>query len=376
MSTTIVPITDENLELVSRAGAKFGMPRSAGWLRRCLFDPTVGDLTSDRIRGHMSIDEKGDVKAMQCYYYQPLYFKQKKFLGGTGALMGADSKYGEELLCVLDRNKETKTRDELGFGNCIVGKRSATVNRKVYKMREPLYRPLDMRICILDWAVFPLAVLGRLHLRTPLISRFVYKAFRPLFLAKNWLSKVFARTYGYIMVECDGFDNCRFLDFWQRFLAGNDGVISSREPKRLCWLFNDSIKAGKVLLVTAEKDDRIYGYALLREKEQCDRPPLDYEIIDICAVGNERKCLMALCGEAVRMASRHNGTKVIFYGSMPNQETWLDPLFKHCIKMVNAPFMYVTRNIDLKESLAQNRGWFFGPFDGERCMGHGGNINL
>ena len=167
----------------------------------------------------------------------------------------------------------------------------------------------------------------------------------------------------------------RFEDFWRRFLAANDGVISSREPKRLQWLFNDSIKAGKVLLATAEKDGRIDGYVLLREQYGCEQPPRSYDIIDICAVGNEAACLSALCFCATEMAGRNGGVKLYFSGSMPGQEEWLDRYLPLKKTMGNAPFMYVTYYPDIKDSLAQNKGWFFGPFDGERCLGHGGYID-
>jgi hypothetical protein len=59
-------------------------------------------------------------------------------------------------------------------------------------------------------------------------------------------------------------------------------------------LFDESIRAGKVLLATAEKDGRIDGYVLLRVREGCQRPPKLYDIIDICAVGNDTCCLKEL----------------------------------------------------------------------------------
>ena len=55
MAIKILPIAKDNLAVVSRAAAKFGMPRSEGWLRRCMFDPTVEDLVQDPVRGHMAV---------------------------------------------------------------------------------------------------------------------------------------------------------------------------------------------------------------------------------------------------------------------------------------------------------------------------------
>ena len=376
MKTTITAVTEDNLQLVREGGAKWGMPRSVGWLRRCLFDPTVEDWVSDKIRGHMSVDENGDVKAIHCYYYQPCYFQQKKILGGTGAILGADSKYGEELLCVLDKDNESKELGVIGFANCIATKHAAKVNRVVHKMREPPYRSKEIRIGAADLSAYPLGVMGRLHLYSPFVAFLVFMSLRPL----AWFVRGFACVFGkhgkYRVVERSSFGDARFDDFWNRFLAANDGVVSSRDPRRLRWLFDESIKAGKVLLATAEKDGHIDGYVLLRVEESQSRTPKLYDIIDVCAVGNDSCCLQDLCKGALRLAGRHGGVKVFFVGGMRKQEEWLDKVFPYCHQKDFSSFMYVARDPEIRESLEQNKGWFFCPFDGEFCMGHGGDIDL
>ena len=374
MKTTIVPITEDNLDVVAAAAAKFGMPRSAGWLRRCFFDPTVEDLTRDRIRGHMAVDENGEAIAIHGYYYQPCYFRQDRFLAGTGAIMGAKAKYGEELLCVQDKNKETRTKDRLGFGNCIYGKRAYTVNKKVYKMNEPPYRSGEYRFCVLDCSAYLLAILWRIRLRSNILNRLVYLILRPVAWIVRAASNLRFDSDGYSYVRKNGFEDARFDDFWKRFLAGNDGVISSREPKRMQWLFHDSIKAGKVFLATAEKNGCIEGYVLIREKGE-GRCPKSFDIVDICAIGNNIDCLKGLCFEAKRLAAEKGGIKLYFSGSMPNQEKWLDQVFRYRGKDV-CYFMFGTKDLEIAESLKQNKGWFFGPFDGERCLGHGGYIDM
>ena len=376
MNTTIIPVTEDNLQLVREGGAKWGMPRSVGWLRRCLFDPTVSDWISDKVRGHMSIDEHGEVRAMHCYYYQPCYLRQKKIIGGTGAIMGSDSKYGEELVRVFDGNNKTREKDAVGFGNCIANKRAAKVNRVVFGMREPPYRSKEIRIGAADLSAYPLGVMGRLHLCSPFVAFLVFMSLRPLVWLVRGLACVFGKRGTYRVVEQASFSDVRFDDFWNRFLAANDGVVSSRDPRRLRWLFDESIKAGKVLLATAEKDGRIDGYVLLRVREGCQRPPKLYDIIDICAVGNDTCCLKELSKSALWLAGRHGGVKVLFVGGMPKQEEWIDCVLKYRNEKNFSSFMYVAVDPEVRESLKQNKGWFFGPFDGEFCMGHGGDIDL
>lgn len=372
--TAIVPITENNLNKLAEAGAKFGMPRSEGWFRRTMFDPTVEDLVQDTCRGHMALYENGEAAAVQGYYYQPIYFRQQKLLGGTGCVMGADAKVGEDLLCVLDANKRTRKRASVGLGNCLANKRSAKVCKVVDKMKEPPYRPHECRVGVADIAVYPITALSRIHAPVWLMN-LTWILTRPLSWLVSFLKHFEGDNGGYELSVCQSIDLNSLTDFWNRFLNANDGIISSREPRRLKWLFEESIRAGKVKLIVAERDDRIEGYALLREMVGKGWAKA-FEVIDICAVGNEILCLRTLARVALKVARKYRGMKVLFFGCMPNQEKWLDSVFKIRRETDHPFFMYGSRNPEILGSLSRNEGWFFGPLDGERCMGHGGYIDL
>lgn len=139
------------------------------------------------------------------------------------------------------------------------------------------------------------------------------------------------------------------------------------------------MKAGKVHMVVAKKDGRVEGYVLIRELEKKligAGLAKGFEIIDICAVGNESKCLRALARATLSLVGKLGGMKVLFYGYMPKQEEWIDDIFKIRIQDDHPYFMYRGYTPEVKVSLEKNEGWFFGPFDGERCMGYGGYIDL
>lgn len=374
-----VPITKDNIGKFTEAAVKFGMPRSVGWLKRTMFDPTVEDLVAtDTCRGHMALYENGEVAAVQGYYYQPCYFKQQKILGNTGCIMGADAKVGEELLCVLDANRDTTIRGQLGFGNAIANKRSEKVNKMVAHLQPVPYRTFEHRVGVADVAAYPVIALNRLGV--PIwLKNLVWLIFRPLALVIRLMKSPFVFKGGYSLersftTQVDGID-----DFWGRFLAANTGVISSREPARLKWLFEDSIKSGLVHMIVARKAGRIEGYVLIRQMPDSSTGTgwaKGFEIIDICAVGNESMCLRALSEAALRLTGKLHGIKLVFFGYMPNQEEWLDPVLRVRIEDDHPYFMFRSREPAIKESLQNNEGWFFGPFDGERCMGHGGYVDL
>ena len=374
----IIPIKKDNLGLLAKAASKFGMPRSEGWLRRCMFDPTVEDLVSDPIRGHMAVDENGEAVAVQGYYYQPCYFKQIRVLGNTGCIMGADSKCGENLICVLDRNKETRQCGIVGFGNEYASQRSAKVSKMVSRNVPAPYRPYEHRVGVSDIAAYPVIALNRLG--APVwVKNVVWLACRPLAWLMRCVGGVLPGRDGYCLsvsktTQVEGLE-----EFWKRFLEANTGLVSSREPERLKWLFEDSMKAGKVYMVVAKKGGCVEGYVLIRELEKKligEGLAKGFEIIDICAVGNESKCLRALARAAVSLAGKLGGMKVLFYGYMPKQEAWIDDIFRIRIQDDHPYFMYKGYTPEVKASLEKNEGWFFGPFDGERCMGYGGCIDL
>ena len=376
MSTTIVPITKYNLELVSRAGAKWGMPRSVGWLRRCLFDPTVEDLTDDEVRGHMSVTENGDVVAIQSYYYIPGYYKQKKILINTGCIMGADAKYGEELLCLLDKNQETRKLGQVSIGNCIANKRSAKICKVYHRMKEAPPEAKQMYIGVSDWSLYPIHII-RKNLRLPLsIQKATWYITRPVSWVRNAGIRLVEKISCYNIVQYRKIDIEKFGGFWRKFLAENDGVVTSREPKRLAWMFDDSLAAGIVKIIAAEKNGEIVGYALFRRYLRKEGFFNNHSLYDICALHNDATVLRLLVRAAKRLAGDDKGCLIMYVGALPKQDQWLLPFLPKCVKDDHSMIFYRSSNAEILQSIEQAKGWFLGPMDGERCLGHGASIDL
>lgn len=370
----IIPITNDNVELLAKAAEKFGLPRSVGWLRRCLFDPTVTAWTADPIRGHVSVADDGEIVAVQGYYYQPCYFRQQPVLGGAGCIMGAVAKFGDELLCVLDKNNETRDRILVRMSNCLANPKSLKVSKMTGRMAAPAYRSDSYGAGVADVSMYPLAVLWRVLAHPPAwAEKSVWLMARPVQWCVNVL-RLFGRRSDYSVVRHGSFQDVRFVDFWNRFLAANDGVISSREPRRLQWLFDDSLAAGTVTMLAAEKGGQIDGYVIVRACVD-DHWVRTYEIMDICAVRNDVKVLRALVVAAVRQVGKFRGVKLIFQGCLPNQEKWLDPFFKRR-KRSFPTYLYRANDAEVKGSIESGQGWLLGPFDGERCLGCGGYVDL
>lgn len=376
MSVEIVSITRNNLSLAAKAAAKFGMPRSERWLERCLYDPTVGDLVDSDIRGHMAVSDDGEVVALQCYFYMPGYFKQKKILINSACIMGADATYGEYLICCLDQNKLTTIQGLLRVSNCIASPRSAKFAKVYSRMKEGPEIAKMLYMSVVDCAEPICWALKKVGLSQNWLYYVTWFLSRPLSWVVNILRFAGTKSEVYDIKEYKSIDQEKFGRFWTAFLAGNKGVITSRDPKRLAWLFNESMSAGFVKVLSAEKDGEIVGYVLLRRYPCATGPLSEYAIYDICALNNDIQCLRFLMIEALRFASTHRGARLMYTGALPMQQEWIKALLWHRrIKSKFSPFFYKTKDEEIATSLKNEDGWFFGAFDGEKCLGHGRYID-
>lgn len=375
MDVEIVPVTRGNLDLVAKGGHKFGMPRSVRWYERCLYDPTVKDLVDSDIRGHMAIKDGKEVVAIQCYFYIPGYFRQKKILMSSGCIMGADAKYGEELICCLDKNSITQNPGLLGVGNCIANKRSAKICKVYHKMKEA---PLESRktyLAIVDWAFYFRHVL-RKYVHCPLCClKALWYITRPISWFVNVGMKLVTALRGFRIVLYRKIDKDKFGKFWKARLLENNGVITSRAPDRLAWMFDDSLAAGMVQVITVEKRGEIKGYALIRRSPRSEGFFNNHSLYDIIALNDDKKTLQILVQGAMEAARKDRGSLLMYIGALPKQRSWLSPFFSKCVKTDFSTFFYVPMNNEIKDSLAKEEGWFFGPMDGERCLGCGGYID-
>lgn len=378
-----IPVTEERLEELAPLAASFGMPRSVRYFRRILFNPESRDVTKDPVRGYMIENASGERVGLQCFYYVKLYARQQALLGKSGCFLGMNPKYGEFIFDLM--NKVILDHlPNVGYGNCIANKKSYLISTVLRKGHPG---PKRCRFFSTGYPTFWLKWLAnfacpRRETRSARFFDWIWLPLIPLNFITAFAKGLFAERAGYSFKVEKSFTDERFLPFWERFLASNEGVISSRAPQSLRWMFDESLQAGADVLITAEKDGQVDGYILLRKYQQYKTNFSRYKIIDICAVGNDYTCLRVLVKAAMRYAALHRGTKVQYIGGHHGLEVWLDPVLTECQDLgfgtttygVNST--YAREHPEVVEMLQSNKGWFFGPFDGERCMGHGGYVDL
>lgn len=386
MKATIVPVTLDNLSLVAETTKKYGFPRSERWIKRLLFDPNVPEGRESRERGALVISDKNECVGMYCWTPCSIYVKQERKSAYTGALLGVDRKYSPWILDVIDRNI-VEVNGRFSYGNDC----ASEVASKFWTELGTIWGPEDgdvtdvwrTGLCAFAYMVvnhaFWLAGFSARWLTNAVY--WLFSPFQVLYEAIVWMG---ARVggclgfgHGWRFKEEKGFCDERFMPFWGRFLAANEGVISSREPATLRWKFDESIAAGAVTLISAERDGRVDGYVLLRRNPAKGAPAAEYGICDICAVGNDVKCLNALLRAALRYCRRKLALQLTYVGAPRDKDKWIvKKSFHRQYKLSCNPFSYSCKDDEILKAVRENKGWFFGPFDGERCMGYGRYVDL
>ncbi len=164
------------------------------------------------------------------------------------------------------------------------------------------------------------------------------------------------------------FDAKQFDTFWSEYVKKNDGVALSRTAEELDWMFGEDLSSGRNLLFTRQNGDRLCGYIVVRAM---NAERTRWMIADWIALANDKAVLSDLLRDAVRGLRRIRSAAFLecIGFRMDVQEVIHRHLpFKR--KAPNNSTNYKAHTPEMKRAFedANKAGWFFGPYDGDRCM--------
>jgi len=388
----LVPVTRANLDdLVELAkDPYFGMPRSRRWFERLLYNDFVHKADENGVRGFLVQNSSGEYVGMVTFSPCHVYVGQEKKIAYLGAILGVKKKYWEslfDLFAALEKDHP----NSFAFGNCGASKAAAKVCRacrgdkpgpedgcyafrRTFKVARLLNR-VSSALCKMK------CFSGR-----PRIHKLIHGAVDMSWWALkpfSVLGAVFAvDKYKFRIETAKVIDHQLFEVFWARYLEQNTGLISSRHPSILEHRFADSLYAGKLVLLCARDNmGSLLGYVFARKYGMSFKtmsPTYRYKIVDVCALNDDVAVLSELVGRLVSYAHSRGAGVVEYIGANPRLEEWLMPHLTEKIALGHPTFSYYCPKSEpkIEEALDQRHGWFFGPFDGERCFGHGGYIDM
>lgn len=168
----------------------------------------------------------------------------------------------------------------------------------------------------------------------------------------------------------NGFEDARLDAFWKRYLAGNRGIVASRDSETMNWLFGKALSSGKSVLLALFNGDDVEGFIILRPMSSS---PCRWQIMDMIALENAPERLDILLSGARRFLKKETNAISLESTGYPD---FVQPILQkhmpHLRKTGHNRFEWISDDrkfIQLLEQSANSReSWFFGPFDGDYCL--------
>lgn len=163
-------------------------------------------------------------------------------------------------------------------------------------------------------------------------------------------------------VRVDKIDKVQFGSFWARYLDSNKGLVASRSAAEIEWMFGDNIARGTDVMLVEYDGSEISGHIVIRESRNGKR----WMIVDMVAIDNNPDVLRSLLNSAVSFLRREKKSVVLESIGFPE---YVSMLLKR-----ELPFARKTKNntfiwsCSAKIQDVMDRSWFFGPYDGDRCL--------
>lgn len=313
--------------------------------------PDVGDIAY----------EEGKPVVFQAAVPRRGYVHDKPFLGIAGGLLA--SKCGASPVSVIGLMEKTITPRH---GSVIVfGNTAIPVSMKLNRMLgvDGMGCPScgTVKFAVLRWGGFIKFLLhGRLPSFLVHILNCIGVLMRPLFFRRQRSKTIGARL--------NVFDQKRFDAFWSDYLKNNDGVVLSRTAEELEWMFGEDVDTGRNLLFVREAGNCLLGYIVVRAM---NTERTRWMVADWIALQNDKGVLSDLLRDAVR--GLHQIQSAVFLECIGFRMDVQNVIHRHLPfsrRAANNSTNYKAHTPEMKQALegADRLGWFFGPYDGDRCL--------
>ena len=165
-------------------------------------------------------------------------------------------------------------------------------------------------------------------------------------------------------------DMMSLTSFWTRYVKGNKGVVLSRSPRDLAWLFNDRIATSQCVFLGAYSGKDCVGYIILTSPVVSARR---WYIGDMIAIHNDVRIIDFLLSSAKRFL--RNCTPAFLFETIGFPMYVQNTIARHMPFARDAGCNYFSYSFTSQElgdrydtMLNSADSWFFGPYDGDMCM--------
>ena len=203
------------------------------------------------------------------------------------------------------------------------------------------------------------------------IRRKVFKRAIP-----NWndalpIGKKWRRQCGGIEVRRElSLDKSSLASFWSRYLQANKGVVLSRTPEELEWLFTDRLKTSQCVFLGGFCGAECVGYVILTTASAAARR---WAVGDLIAIRNDEKIIDSLLVAAkhfLRCCTPAFLFETIGFPMHAQKTIQRRMPFKRDAGCNYFAYSFSTKSLNDRyfKLLNSSDSWFFGPYDGDMCM--------
>lgn len=192
-------------------------------------------------------------------------------------------------------------------------------------------------------------------------SRIQYAIGTPIDFCRGWAERFTTRA------NVKDFSDPLFRSFWERFRDSCQGVCTSRTPERLNWVFGKALQTGICKLITIADGANILGYAVLRVRPFKRLGLRRYDILDVCVSDGKVETARSLLRACKRYTASHLGIILEYVGGIATLDEVIKNELPHSRPALAVTSFYATRISEVSSALQGKCGWFFGPYDGDRC---------
>lgn len=193
--------------------------------------------------------------------------------------------------------------------------------------------------------------------------------FRPIDMVYHRLSSRGGNQSHTEMSLTSEIDTIRIGDFHKKLVEANQGILRSRRPELLQWVFGEKLRSGKcIMLCRHDFNGWVVGYILLHKGAGKSSGRLI--ILDWIALGNQVDVLADLLHDAKNYAAA-NGFGMLMTLGYPE---WIQPTIRqilpHCRPLPNNHFYYKIQNSARRHEFQVylDQSWLFGMYDGDASL--------
>ena len=288
-----------------------------------------------------------------------LYIGQKPFLGVVGGMLAMKEGASPVLLFQLMKKTCAPRGGSVFFFANTSNQQSMKLNQALgIKGQGPdscacvRWRPVKVGN-FLDFCLH-----GRLPSFLRTLGNFVGRLLDLLFFRK-------LRAPATRSVRFSTLDTAALDGFWKRYLSSHTGLVSSRTAEELHWLYDVGLANGRYIFLGREDVKGLCGYIVLR----CTSLSSGRWIIaDWIALDDNSDVLSDLLHDAVCVLRSLAGSAILeSVGFPPRAQAILHRHLPFTRKCANNTFIYQPTDTTIMLD-ASDKGWFFGPYDGDRCL--------